>query len=254
MPRGNATTRDKVIRRKVYALPGERVDMKQVQRSITYLNRTRFFQDPLTLAGPRFEFLKTDRDDVLDLAIDVTESETGDIRWGAGISSGAGAQATFEFRKRNFDLWRPPSSWNPITMFGEILDNRAFHGGGQTLDLLLAPGTQVSQGSIGYTEPDLFGEQFETTELRVNGHRTLRSRDGYRSDAFKALLRALESADDAERIRVLQAIQRRIADDAVNVFLYEFPKLGVWRKELQGVWLDSPTQANDLTQAYWAPA
>jgi len=77
---------------------------------------------------------------------------------------------------------------------------------------------------------------------------------GYRSDAFKKLLHALESADDAERTRILQAIQRRIADDAVNVFLFEFPKLGVWRKELHGVWVDAPTQANDLTQAYWSPA
>jgi outer membrane protein insertion porin family len=183
--RGNSNSRDHVIRRKVRALPGERVDMTQVNRSIQYLNRTRFFQDQFTLAGPRFEFMPVPgREDLLDLAIDVTEAETGEVRWGVGVSSGAGAQATLQFTKRNFDLWSPPSSWNPITVFEEILDNRAFHGGGQNLDLLLAPGTQISQFQLGFTEPDLFREYFETTELRINGRRTLRFRDGYRADTL----------------------------------------------------------------------
>lgn len=183
--RGNTTTRDHVIRRKVRALPGERVDMTKVDRSIQNLNRTRFFQDQFTLSGPRFEFLPVPgREDLLDLAIDVTEAETGEVRWGVGVSSGAGAQANLQFTKRNFDLASPPSSWNPITVFDEVLNNRAFHGGGQNLDLLLAPGTQLSQFQIGFTEPDLFGEHFETTELRVNGRRTLRFRDGYRADTL----------------------------------------------------------------------
>jgi outer membrane protein insertion porin family len=185
--RGNTNTRDHVVRRKVRAMPGERVDMTKVNKSITYLNRTRFFQDQFTMAGPRFEFMPVPgSEDLLDLAIDVTESETGEVRWGVGVSSGAGAQANLQFTKRNFDLFRPASSWNPITAFEEVLDNRAFHGGGQTLDLLLAPGTQISTFQVGFTEPDLFGEQFETTELRVNGRKTLRFRDGYRADTLGA--------------------------------------------------------------------
>ena len=183
--RGNTNTRDHVVRRKVRAMPGERVDMAKVNKSIQYLNRTRFFQDQFTMAGPRFEFLPVPgSEDLLDLAIDVTESETGEVRWGVGVSSGAGAQANLQFTKRNFDLFSPASSWNPVTVFQEVLDNRAFHGGGQNLDLLLAPGTQISTFQIGFTEPDLFGEQFETTELRVNGRKTLRFRDGYRADTL----------------------------------------------------------------------
>ena len=185
--RGNANTRDHVIRRKIRAMPGERVDMTQVNKSITYLNRTRFFQDQFTMAGPRFEFSPVPgNEDLLDLAVDVTESETGEFRWGVGVSSGAGATANVQFTKRNFDLFSPPSSWNPVTVFEEVLDNRAYHGGGQNLDLLLAPGTQVSTFQIGFTEPDLFGEHFETTELRVNGRKTLRFRDGYRADTLGA--------------------------------------------------------------------
>jgi peptide/nickel transport system substrate-binding protein len=75
----------------------------------------------------------------------------------------------------------------------------------------------------------------------------------YHSAAFKSLLNAADTALTApERLAALQALQRQIADDAVNVFLFQFPKLGVWRKDVQGVWVDAPTQANDLTQAYWS--
>jgi len=74
----------------------------------------------------------------------------------------------------------------------------------------------------------------------------------YHSDAFKAIMARLgETGDPATRTRLLQEAQRRISDDAVNVFLFQLPKIGVWRKELQGVWVNSPVQANDLTAAYW---
>jgi outer membrane protein assembly factor BamA len=220
--RGNTGTRDKVIRRKIQVLPGERVDMHLVARSIANLDRTRFFQDPMTLAGPRFELLEVPgRDDMLDLAVDVTESETGEVRWGVGITTGAGAQGTLQFIKRNFDLWSPPSSWNPITMFEEILDNRAFHGGGQNLDLLLAPGTQVSQFQIGFTEPDVFGEHFDTTELRVNGRRTLRYRDGYRSDTLGCELGLSRNLTDELQVGVSfreESIEiDEIAPDATSI-------------------------------------
>lgn len=185
--RGNDSTRDKVIRRKVYVLPGERIDMTKVDRSLRYLEQTRFFQDPVTLAGPQFELLPVPgRTDQLDLAIDVTEGETGELRWGVGISTGSGASLTFQFTKRNFDLWNPPTAWDPVTVFEELVGNKAFHGGGQTLDLMLAPGTEVSQAQIGFTEPDLFGQHFDTIELRVNGKKRIRRFRGYTTDTLGA--------------------------------------------------------------------
>jgi len=185
--RGNTFTRDRVIRRKVYVRPGDRVDMTQVERSVRYLNNTRFFTDPVTLAGPRFELLKVDgHDDLLDLAIDLKEGATGEFRWGVGISTGAGANALIEFKKKNFDLLSLPSSPNPITALGEMIDNRAFHGGGQTLDITLSPGTQFSYFQVSFVEPDLFGDQIDTIELRLNGRRSIRrfSRAGFTADTF----------------------------------------------------------------------
>ncbi len=184
--RGNTATRDKVIRRKVYQMPGERLDMTLVDKSMRHLDATRYFFNPITLQGPRFELLPVPgKADEVDLALDLEEGETGEFRWGIGISTGAGAQATLQFNKKNFDLWNPPSSLNPFTALGEIIDNRAFHGGGQQLDLLLAPGTEISQFQIAFTEPDIFGDHFDTYELRVAGRRRIRRfRDGYTTDVL----------------------------------------------------------------------
>ncbi|HVK81815.1 MAG TPA: ABC transporter substrate-binding protein, partial [Verrucomicrobiae bacterium] len=75
----------------------------------------------------------------------------------------------------------------------------------------------------------------------------------YHSDAFKAQMNAYAIApDEAARFVALQAAQRQLAEDCVNVFLFQFPKIGVWRAGVQGVWVNAPVQANDLTQARWS--
>ncbi|MCA8951752.1 MAG: BamA/TamA family outer membrane protein [Planctomycetes bacterium] len=184
--RGNQFTRDAVIRRRVRAQPGERIDMRDVQLSLRYLEQTRFFTDQYALRGPTVGFEPVSgKPDLLDLAIDVEDGQTGELRWGIGISTGQGAQASISYSKRNFDLWNPPSSWNPVTAFSEMLDNRAFHGGGQQLSVLLAPGSRYSQFRISWLEPDLFGDHYDTWDLRVAGQRLIsRQPDGYTSDTL----------------------------------------------------------------------
>lgn len=260
--RGNESTRDRVIRRHVFALPGELIDMVDVDKSLRYLEATRFFQDQLTLAGPRFELLQVPgRSDQLDLAIDVTEGETGEFRWGIGISTGAGATATFQFNKRNFDLTRLPSSWNPLTIFDEILDNKAFHGGGQTLNLLAAPGTQVSQFQLGLTEPDIFGDHFDPTELRVNGHRLIRrySRDGYTSDTLGAELGLARTFGEELRLGV-SVRQELVEIDEISPDATELVFDAEGRTELRGLRLTAahvdldnlrrPTEGLELRATY----
>lgn len=59
---------------------------------------------------------------------------------------------------------------------------------------------------------------------------------GYRSERVKALLRQLgEQVDDADRRTTLQALQRQLSDDAVNGFLFQYPRLVVARAGLTGV-------------------
>ena len=186
--RGNALTRDPVIRRRFRVLPGERIDMLEVRRALRRLENTRFFQDPVTLQGPRLQIEPVAGDpDRVDLGLDLHDGPTGELRWGVGISTGIGAQAQVTFNKRNFDLWSPPSSANPVTVLRETLLAKAFHGGGQNLSMLLAPGARQSQFSITYVEPDIFEDHLDTYALRVTGQRRiLRLPDGYTSDVLGA--------------------------------------------------------------------
>ncbi|MCC7274854.1 MAG: ABC transporter substrate-binding protein [Alphaproteobacteria bacterium] len=75
---------------------------------------------------------------------------------------------------------------------------------------------------------------------------------GYASDRFKATMRAIDAAtDDAARGKLFGDAQRIIAEDAVNAFLFQLPKLGVWNKGLVGMWENAPIQANDVTGVSW---
>lgn len=74
----------------------------------------------------------------------------------------------------------------------------------------------------------------------------------YQSPAFKAVIADLtRSSDPAERNKLLGKAQRIIADDAVNAYMFQLAKLGVWRKGLKGLWRNSPVQANDVTGVRW---
>lgn len=71
---------------------------------------------------------------------------------------------------------------------------------------------------------------------------------GYDSRPFRALIARLEGErDPARRNAILGDIQRRLADDSPNVFLFMLPKLGVWRTGVTGLWTNAPIQANDMT-------
>jgi peptide/nickel transport system substrate-binding protein len=75
---------------------------------------------------------------------------------------------------------------------------------------------------------------------------------GYDSPEFKAKWREVVSATDfAKRDELLKDAQRIIARDAVNGFLFQLAKIGVWKKDLVGLWENAPTPQLDLTGVYW---
>lgn len=76
---------------------------------------------------------------------------------------------------------------------------------------------------------------------------------GYDNPEFKAVIEKLSAeADTDARNSLYRQAQETIAKDAVNGFLFQLPKAGVWNKDLKGLWANAPIQANDLTDAYWA--
>jgi peptide/nickel transport system substrate-binding protein len=75
---------------------------------------------------------------------------------------------------------------------------------------------------------------------------------GYDDPVMRALMAGVEAtADPAEQAAILQAAQERIADRFVNVFLFQLAKTGVADARIQGLWVNSPTQANDMTGVSW---
>jgi len=79
---------------------------------------------------------------------------------------------------------------------------------------------------------------------------------GYSNPRYAARLEELSrTRDPGVRRALLGDLQRQLADDCVNVFLFELPKLGVWRADLHGMWHEAPIQGIDVTRAYLeAPA
>ncbi|MEO1242383.1 MAG: ABC transporter substrate-binding protein [Pseudomonadota bacterium] len=72
----------------------------------------------------------------------------------------------------------------------------------------------------------------------------------YRNDAFKSVIAELQrESDPTRRQSLLLTAQTILADDAVNVFVASSPKIGVWSKDVTGVWANAPLQANDFTRA-----
>jgi len=59
------------------------------------------------------------------------------------------------------------------------------------------------------------------------------------------------TTDPAKRSELWKAAQTQIANDFVNVYLFELAKAGVQNAKLHGLWENAPTQATDLTAVYW---
>lgn len=73
----------------------------------------------------------------------------------------------------------------------------------------------------------------------------------YDSPEFQALNAALTAAvDPGERSGILGQMQRRIAQDHVNAFLFQLATATVAKAGIRGLWQNAPTQATDLTGVY----
>ncbi|WP_011580652.1 MULTISPECIES: ABC transporter substrate-binding protein [Chelativorans] len=74
----------------------------------------------------------------------------------------------------------------------------------------------------------------------------------YRNPRFNEIMTKLDATVEPEKRKELYGqAQRIIAEDAVNVFLFQLPKIGVWDAKLEGMWENMPIQANDLTKVRW---
>lgn len=74
----------------------------------------------------------------------------------------------------------------------------------------------------------------------------------YDSADFQALMTKLNlTSDPAGRMAIQADAQKMIASEYVNGYLFQLAKVGVANAKIQGLWANSPTQANDLTGVSW---
>ena len=149
---GNDLTRQNVIRRQVRIRPDRPLDTTAVADSRRRLEQTDLFArdsvrvtiQPPDPAIPGYR----------DVLVEVEESNTGSLTLGVGVTSDTGLLGALQLRQRNFDLADVPNSLE------ELFTGRAFRGGGQVFNLVLAPGTEVQNYSISLSDPYFLDSDF----------------------------------------------------------------------------------------------
>ncbi len=77
---------------------------------------------------------------------------------------------------------------------------------------------------------------------------------GYDSAKFRGLVTTLAAtSNQKDKARLWRDIQRQLADDAVNAWLWNPAQVAVFRKGLRGLWNSSPVFVNDLSVVSWTP-
>ncbi|MFC4272124.1 ABC transporter substrate-binding protein [Sneathiella chungangensis] len=75
----------------------------------------------------------------------------------------------------------------------------------------------------------------------------------YNNPKFNEIIAASESAaSPTERTELLQAAQKILAEEAVNGYLFQLPRVIVVRKGLNGVWKDIPFFVTDVANMSWS--
>ncbi|MFN7182369.1 MAG: outer membrane protein assembly factor, partial [Planctomycetota bacterium] len=141
---GNIKTKDKVIRRELLIYPGDVYNYRKIKASLQRLYSTRYFEDI------KIENALTAKKGFIDLNVKVKEARTGYIRLRGGFSPASGFLGIIELGLDNFDIGRFPKNLD------DLIEGRAFAGGGQTFKLFFAPGTKITQAQLFFREPYLF--------------------------------------------------------------------------------------------------
>ena len=129
-----------------------------------------------------------------------------------------------QLREIGIDLEIIPVEW------GQWL-KQVFKGGVEDYDLTIVSHTEPQDINI-YANPKYYFH--------------------YDSKPFQETMKELnKTVDTKARYDLMRKAQNIISKDAVNGYLFELAKSGVWNAKLKGMWENSPVQANDLTQVHW---
>jgi outer membrane protein assembly complex protein YaeT len=160
---GNEVTKQNVILRQVPLYPGQVLtypDLRVAERNLARLNI--FEANAENGVRPTVNVLDPDSDNpVKDILVNVQETQTGSLMFGVGVNSDAGLTGSIVLNERNFDILRPPTS------FDDFLGGTAFRGAGQEFRIEAVPGTQIQRYTVSWREPFLFDTPYS---LGVSGY------------------------------------------------------------------------------------
>ncbi len=177
---GNTITQQKVIRREVQVTPDRPLDRGQVRDTERRLAATGLFDRGANPPKVTIQPESPDSPDHRDVLVEVTETNTGALSFGAAIGSDAGLVGSINLSQRNFDLLDTPES------FDEFIRGQAFRGAGQTFNLSIAPGLQVSTYSLSVADPHVLETDYS---LGVEGFYRNRKYDEYSEERFGGVTR-----------------------------------------------------------------
>jgi outer membrane protein assembly complex protein YaeT len=163
---GNTVTKDRVIRRVIPLYSGQPLSYPLVRQAEADLTRLAIFEtDAEKGQRPTVTVLDSDNE-YHNVLVQVQETHTGSLMFGIGVNSDAGLVGSVVLNEKNFDILRPPTSLE------DILEGRAFRGGGQEFRIEAVPGTQLQRYTVSWREPFLFDSPYS---LGLNGYYYQRS-------------------------------------------------------------------------------
>jgi outer membrane protein insertion porin family len=85
-----------------------------------------------------------------DVVTSVEEAPTGRLMFSVGANSFQGLMGGISLMEKNFDLFNPPTSWN------DIVNQKAFRGAGQQLQININAGTLINSMQARIFDPYIF--------------------------------------------------------------------------------------------------
>lgn len=236
--RGNRRTKDKVVRRELRFFPEELYNTVAAKEAENRLVESRLFSE--ATITPQGEL-----PGVRDALIDVAEADTTEIRFGVGVTTNNGLTGSIMLENRNFDLFDWPRNSS------ELFKGKAFKGAGQTMRILIEPGTEVNRGRIDFREPYLldkdlgFGTGFYVFQ---------RDRDEYNEERIGFYT----SLDKRFREGILKGWAAEISPrfEYIDISDVEFLSARDIEKAKGSSWLTSlkGTLVHDRTDSAWLPS
>ncbi len=201
---GNTFTADKVIRRELDFMPGELANIQQIERGLSRIRGTGFFEDPYdpTHIPPVVVFRVSEDDpEFIDVEYQLAEGRVVDFNISGGVASDSGLVGLITLSMRNFAMANTPSGF--LAAPGEIYSKQAFHGNGEQFALDLSPGSEISFWRVMYAFPDLLGTHHDRYMVRteaINRERRFSSHNEERAQANLTFARLFGAGDFSLRL------------------------------------------------------